>query len=50
MQGYNDGSVNINSEILIGKRVPEIVGYSEENEMNLIILSSHRIDDFSSDE
>ncbi|MFQ5731546.1 MAG: universal stress protein [Planctomycetaceae bacterium] len=36
--------IETTTEIRIGRRVPEIVGFAAENEVDLIVLSSHRIE------
>ena len=41
---YADKNHAIYKEILLGKRVREIVRFAYEQDMDLIILSSHRID------
>ncbi|MFH1351276.1 MAG: universal stress protein [Pseudomonadota bacterium] len=41
---YGDQKLNIHLEIVYGKRVKEIVKFAYENEMDLIVLSSHKID------
>jgi universal stress protein A len=38
------GEGNIHTRILFGKRVREIVRFADENEVDLIVLSSHRIE------
>lgn len=42
---YKDTSFDINCEVIFGKRVTEIVRYASENSVDLIILSSHKIED-----
>ena len=39
---------NICTEIITGKRVPEIVKYASDNNTDLIILSSHRLENMDS--
>jgi nucleotide-binding universal stress UspA family protein len=41
---YRDENTYIEQVILFGKRVREIVKYAYENDIDLIILGSHRID------
>ena len=41
---YESRDRTIDSRILIGKRVNEIVGFAYEHDIDLIILASHRID------
>jgi universal stress protein A len=41
---YESGTWSIDSKILIGKRVNEIVRFAYEHDIDLIILASHRID------
>ena len=38
------GKGNIHTHILFGKRVREIVKFADENRVDLIVLSSHKID------
>ena len=45
---YSTDKIDIHTEIIYGKRVPEIVKYSSEKEIDLIILSSHKIEDMES--
>jgi len=41
---YQQGLSNINREIAYGKRVREIVKFADRNEIDLIVLSSHRVE------
>jgi len=41
---YKKEKPNINKVIVFGNRVREIVGYAHDNDADLIVLSSHRID------
>ena len=41
---YREAGHSVNKEIIYGKRVKEILGFAEEHGVDLIILSSHRID------
>jgi len=41
---YENGKWSIDSQILVGKRVNEIVRFAYEHDIDLIILASHRID------
>lgn len=41
---YPDSAASIVKEILFGNRVREIVKFAHEKSMDLIVLSSHRID------
>lgn len=41
---YESSNWSIDSQILIGKRVNEIVRFAYEHNIDLIILASHRID------
>jgi nucleotide-binding universal stress UspA family protein len=41
---YESRNWSIDNQVLIGKRVNEIVRFAYEHEMDLIILGSHRID------
>ena len=45
---YGTDKIDILTEIIYGKRVPEIVKYASENDIDLIILSSHKIEDMES--
>ena len=45
---YTGKDLLINKEVILGKRVPEIIHFTNDNEIDLIILSSHKIEDFSS--
>jgi len=45
---YRTGASHIKSEIIYGKRASEIVRYASGNNIDLIILSSHKIDDMTS--
>ena len=40
----------INKEIVIGKRVPEIIRFAQECDSDLIILSSHKIEEIRAGE
>jgi len=42
--------IEVHEEVIIGKRVPEIIRFSNDNNTDLIILSSHKIENFSSGE
>ena len=41
---YSDEKLTIEKRIVLGKRVQKIVGFACENENDLIILSSHKIE------
>ncbi|MFH1490061.1 MAG: universal stress protein [Pseudomonadota bacterium] len=41
---YSDEKLTIEKRIVLGKRVQEIVRFAAENETDLIILSSHKIE------
>jgi nucleotide-binding universal stress UspA family protein len=41
---HQEKSLSITREIVYGKRVVEIVKFAEKNEIDLIVLSSHRVD------
>ena len=41
---YGTDKIDIHTEIIYGKRVPEIVKYASEKEIDLIILSSHKLE------
>ena len=45
---YGTEKIDIHTEIIYGKRVPEIVKFASKNEIDLIILSSHKIEDMES--
>ena len=47
---YTGKELLINGEVILGKRVPEIIHFANDREIDLIILSSHKIEDFSSGE
>jgi len=47
---YKNEGLKINKEVVVGKRVPEIIRFAGDKAIDLIILSSHRIEDFSSGE
>lgn len=46
----NNSSVQLNKEVVIGKRVPEIIRFTHECEIDLIILSSHKIENLQAGE
>ncbi len=41
--GYEPKQANIESKVLLGSRVAEILNFVQEQEVDLILLSSHRI-------
>ena len=45
---YATDKIDIRTEIIYGKRVPEIVRYASTKEIDLIILSSHKLEDMES--
>ena len=45
---YGTDKIDIHTEIIYGKRVPEIVKYASSKEIDLIILSSHKLEDMDS--
>lgn len=45
---YGTDEIDIRTEIIYGKRVPEIVKYASEKDIDLIILSSHKLEDMES--
>ena len=45
---YGTDKIDIHTEIIYGKRVSEIVKYASKKEIDLIILSSHKLDDMES--
>ena len=47
---YEGEGPRIYKEIVIGKRVPEIIRFSNERAIDLIILSSHKIENFGTGE
>jgi nucleotide-binding universal stress UspA family protein len=44
LEPYADTLLPMEKEILVGRRVPEILHYSQDNNVDLIVLSSHKID------
>lgn len=47
---YQGDRFRINKEITTGKRVQEIIRFANEHEIDLIILSSHKIENFDAGE
>ena len=45
---YGTDKIDIRTEIIYGKRVSEIVKYASKKEIDLIILSSHKLEDMES--
>jgi universal stress protein A len=45
---YGTDKIDIHTEIIYGKRVSEIVKYASANDIDLIILSSHKLEDMES--
>ncbi|MBN2417821.1 MAG: universal stress protein [Deltaproteobacteria bacterium] len=45
---FGSDKIDIHTEIIYGKRVPEIVKYASLKDIDLIILSSHKIEDMES--
>ena len=45
---FNTGDLTLNFEITCGKRVGEIVRFASDNKIDLIILSSHKLDKIDS--
>ena len=45
---FKTEDLQIKKEVLVGRRVPEIIRFANDKEIDLIVLSSHRIEDFSS--
>lgn len=41
---FADEAVEITTHVLIGHRVHEIVTYADENQVDLIVMNSHKID------
>jgi nucleotide-binding universal stress UspA family protein len=41
---FKEAGVGVRQELLIGKRAETIVRYAEDHEMDLVILSSHKVD------
>lgn len=41
---YADSPIPIRQDVVLGKRVPEILRFAEESAVDLIILSSHKVD------
>jgi len=44
MAPYQDSPAKIEPRILYGNRAREILGFAEENQIDLIVMKSHRID------
>ena len=47
---YESKGLRIKKKIVIGKRVPEIIRFAHDHGIDLIILSSHRIENFDTGE
>jgi universal stress protein A len=47
---YEGEGLEINTQIFVGKRVQEIVRFANDHAIDLIILSSHRIQNFETGE
>ncbi len=45
---YGTDKIDIHTEIIYGKRVPEIVKYASVKDIDLIILSSHKLENMES--
>ncbi len=45
---YCSDKIDIHTDIIYGKRVPEIVKYAASKNIDLIILSSHKLEDMES--
>jgi nucleotide-binding universal stress UspA family protein len=45
---YSNDKIDIHTEIIYGKRVPEIVKYASAKDIDLIILSSHKLENIES--
>jgi nucleotide-binding universal stress UspA family protein len=41
---FQDAQIQIDSRIVLGKRAREIVTYALQNEVDLVVMSSHRVD------
>jgi nucleotide-binding universal stress UspA family protein len=41
---FKEAGATVRQELLIGKRAETIVRYAEDNDMDLVILSSHKVD------
>ena len=41
---YKEESIPITPHIIIGNRVEEIIRFAEEQEVDLIVMASHKID------
>jgi len=44
VKAYRDQKVHLSTQIVYGKRAPEIVRFAEENQVELIVIGSHSID------
>ena len=44
IQPVQNDEVEISSHILVGNRVQEIISFAAENQVDLIVMSSHKID------
>ena len=44
IQGYHTQGANIETKVLFGKRVAEVLTFAQEESVDLILLNSHRID------
>lgn len=45
---FGTDKIDIHTDIIYGKRVPEIVKYASSNDIDLIILSSHKLENMES--
>jgi nucleotide-binding universal stress UspA family protein len=47
---YEEKELLVHKEVILGRRVPEIIHFANDQDIDLVILSSHKIEDFSSGE
>jgi nucleotide-binding universal stress UspA family protein len=43
-ESLRSGGVSVRQEIVLGRRGPEILQYSVDHEIDLVVLSSHKVD------
>jgi len=41
---HQNADIDVSSHILIGHRVQEIINFAAENDIDLIVMNSHKID------
>lgn len=47
---FKTEDLTIKKEVVVGRRVPEIIRFANDNDVDLIILGSHKIEDISTGE